>query len=381
MRRFLLTSAVAVSALVATSMPANATTWSSRSLGHTPFSCNDKSLWVYRSTQVGATTYAAARDRCGHFAFVSGSPTAGFHLEKTPFVGYGGTVDNVDGIARDGATTYFVRFNPRYAGHLELWQRTTAARYVRLRTLTTAARSMPNSRYPAAVVAAAGGHWTAAWSQTNSYSEITAYAASSLPGHSGRAERISAVSNTVGDEPAGIAVLSSGRVELVLAKWSVKGFQVYARRSTSTGWSAGRTLTWAAMPQGDAALDISVEGLAERHGVIYVLAFRQVSSKSDLELVTDNWTQTKRSVITTTAAAADARMALDQVTGHVWLTTVRGTNHDRVDLYTNATGAWRSRRLSLGSDIGLDALTAYSSGLAVYYSPAGTPQDTVYYSH
>jgi hypothetical protein len=51
-------------------------------------------------------------------------------------------------------------------------------------------------------------------------------------------------------------------------------------------------------------------------------------------------------------------------------------------LLSNSTGTWRSSRLPVGtSDIGFDALTAYSSNLAVYYSPAGTPQDTVYYSH
>jgi hypothetical protein len=361
--------------------PADAATWSSRSLGHTPFTCSDKSLWIYRSTQVGATIYAAARDRCGHFALVSGSPTAGYHIEKTPFAGYGGTADNVDGIARDGATTYFVRLNPRYAGHLELWQRTSAGKYVQIRTLTSAARFSTYSRFPAAFVAAAGGHWTAAWSQVNSYGLATAYAESTLPGHSGHTERISAVSNAVSDQPTGIAVLSSTRVELVLVKVSAKAITIYARRSTSTGWSAGRTLTTASGPNGNAGVGMSLVGLAQRSGVTYAFIYRQTASSSDLELVTDNWTQTRRALITTTAASFDARMAVDQVSGHIWFITERGTNHDRIDLYTNATGAWRSRQLSFGSDIGLDALTAYSSNVAVYYSPAGTPQDTVYYSH
>ena len=361
--------------------PAGATTWSSRSLGHTPFTCSDKSLWVYRSAQVGATIYAAARDKCGHFALVSGSPTAGYHIEKTPFAGYGNTADNVDGIARDGATTYFVRFNPRYAGHLELWARTSAGKYVQIRTLTTAARSAVNSRFPAAFVAAAGGHWTAAWSQNNADGLITTYAESTLPGHSGHTEQISAVSKTVEDLPFGVVVLSSTRMELVLERGSSQSESVYARRSTSTGWSAGRTLATASSSPGSNGFGVDVIDIAERSGVTYVFLLRQTSIGSDLEVVTDNWSQTKRSVVTTKAASLTAIMAVDPVSGHIWLATVRGSNYDRTDLYSNTTGAWASRQLAFGSDVGLDGLTAYSAKVAVYYSPASTPQDTVYYQH
>lgn len=362
--------------------PAAATTWSSRSLGHTPFTCSDKSLWVYRSTQVGATMYAAARDKCGHFALVSGSPTAGYHIEKTPFVGYSNTPDNVDGIARDGATTYFVRFNPRYAGHVELWARTGAGKYVQLRTLTTAARSNGYSRFPAAFVAAGGGHWTVAWSQNNADSQVTTFAESTLPGHSGHTEQISAVHKDVSDLPEGIVVLSSTRMQLVLSRGSTQGVTTYLRRSTSTGWSAGRTVASALKATGSSEVGLSVMDAAERNGVTYLYLYRQTGSSAfDDEIVTDNWVKTERSVVTAKAASFTTRMALDPVSGHIWITSVRGVNYDRTDLFTNATGAWTSRQLAFGSDVGLDAITAYSSKPAIYYSPASTPQDTVYYQH
>lgn len=381
MRRGFIALLGAVVMLLALAEPASAATWSSRTLGHTPFSCSDKSLWVARSIQVGATTFAAARDNCGHFAFVSGSPTAGYHIEKTPFVGYSGNRDYVDGLARDGATTYFVRGNPRYAGHLELWERTSAAKYVLLRTLTTAARLgiSTSLRFPFAFVSSAGGHWTAAWSQTNKYGQITTYAASTLPGHSGRTELVSALSNTTGNSPAGMVVLSSTRVELVLSRTSSQSVTIYARRSTSTGWSTARTLATAAETNGSAA-GLTVMDVAQRSGWTYVFAYRQTTS-TGLEVVADNWTKTQRSVVTSKAASFTARMALDAVSGHIWIATVRGTNYDRTDLYTNATGSWTSRQLAFGSNVGLDAITAYSSNPAVYYSPASTPQDTVYYAH
>ena len=43
-------------------------------------------------------------------------------------------------------------------------------------------------------------------------------------------------------------------------------------------------------------------------------------------------------------------MAVDQVSGHIWLATVRGTAYDRVDLYSDVNGSWASRPLPFGSD-------------------------------
>jgi len=372
----------AVIALVAVVLPvqdASATTWSSRSLGRTPFTCSDTSLWLYRSTQVGATVYAAARDKCGHIAFVSGSPTAGYHIERTPFAGYNGHWDLVDAIARDGATTYFVRVNPRYTTHLELWVRTSAAKYVQLRLLTTAGGAGV-SRFPVTAVAAAGGHWAVVWRQFNKYQTLTTYAESTMPGHNGRTEQVTAVASTVSNSPVGLVATSSSSVKLILAHSTSSLVSFLALQSTTSGWSAGRTLVSAKLTNG-AGANLSALGVVQHSVTTYLLVYRSTSSAADLETITDSGSTPHRVVVTTTAASMTAAYAVDPATGYQWIATVRGTNYDRTDLYSNATGTWRSRALSFGSDVGLDGLTAYSGKPAVYYSPASTPQDTVYYAH
>lgn len=371
----------AVVALLAFVQPAGATTWSSRSLGHTPFTCSDRSLWLYRSTQVGATIYAAARDKCGHIAFVSGSPTAGYHIERTPFAGYNGHIDLVDSIARDGATTYFVRSNPRYTTHFELWTRGSTGKYTQLRLLTTAGGAGV-SRFPLTAVAAAGGHWAVAWRQYNKYQTLTTYAESTMPGHTGRTEQVTGIASGVDNSPVGMVATSSASVKLILAHKTSAGESFLALQSTTSGWSAGRALASVKYTNGTGP-GMSLMGLVQRSYTTYMLLFLQnsTSTGTELEVVTDTGSTPHRVVVTTTAASFTVSYAVDPVTGYQWIATVRGTNYDRTDLYTNATGSWRSRALAFGSDVGLDGLTAYSGKPAVYYSPASTPQDTVYYAH
>ncbi|MDQ1683515.1 MAG: hypothetical protein QOC82_252 [Frankiaceae bacterium] len=374
MRRFALFTAIATCALALSATPADAATWSSRSLGHTPFTCSDKSLWVKHYINAGATIYAAATDKCGHYSFVSGNPTAGYHIERTPFAGYNGMVDNVDAIARDGATTWFLRRNPQYAGHLEIWTRSSTGKYSLFRLLSSTA-TVAQSTHPADLTVS-GGNWTAAWIQlVNGVPAI--YLNSTLAGHAGHAQAVTPKPAGFGNLDPYVVQRSSTDAEVMYRSvGSSDAAALHVRHVVQGGFSADRVMV-------KVTGQLVMIGRVLQRGASTFFLFNDyldASRTHALGLITD----TGSAAHSTTVATGNyyGQLAVDAVSGHLFAVADLFQTGTYPSLLSNSTGTWRSSRLPVGtSDIGFDALTAYSSNLAVYYSPAGTPQDTVYYSH
>jgi hypothetical protein len=375
MRRLSFTSAILVAATVALGgTPASATTWSSRSLGHTPFTCSDHSLWVKHYVSSATTVYAAATDTCGHYSFVTGSPTAGYHIEKTPFVGYNGAADAVDAIARDGTTTWFLRRNPRYAGHLEIWTRSSAGKYALFRLLSSAA-IVNESNHPDDLVVASG-HWTAAWLQLVNGKQAV-YLNSTLAGHAGHAQVVTPKPAAFGDLDPYLVQRTSTDAEVIYrSRGASDAVALHVRHVVQGGFSADRVMV-------HLTGQIAVTGRVLQRGSSTYFLFNDYFDSSHayaLGLITD----TGSAAHSTSVAKGNfyGQLAVDSVSGHLYAVADISQTGTYPSLFSNATGAWRSSRLAIGTkDIGFDALTAYSSKVAVYYSPAGTPQDTVYYQH
>jgi len=374
MRFFSVVGATLAVTLALGTAPAGATTWSSRSLGHTPFTCSDKSLWVKHYVNSGATIYAAATDKCGHFSFVTGSPTTGYHIEKTPFAGYKGGADYVDAIARDGSTTWFLRRNPEYTGHLEIWTRSSAGKYSLFRLLATTAITTFATHPDDLVVA--NGHWTAAWMQlVKGVPSIMVN--STLAGHAGHAQLATPTPAPNGDLDPYLVLRSASDAELIYRWWGASdAISLHARRVISGGFSADRKLV------GVTGSMVMIGRVLQRGSLTYFLFndYLDTSHVYALGLITDTGTTPH----STTVAKGNyyGQLAVDAISGHLFAVADVFQTGTYASLFSNATGTWRSSRLPIGtSDIGFDALTAYSSRVAVYYSPAGTYQDTVYYQH
>lgn len=350
---------------------ASATTWSSRLLGHTPYTCSDHSLWVKHYVNVGATIYAAATDRCGHFAFVSGTPTGGYHIEKTPFVGYNGSGDAVDAIARDGNTTYFLRRNPRYTTQLEMWSRSSTGRYALARVLTKAVR--PGETDDLVVV---GGQWTAAWVQLIN-GEGAIYLASTLAGHGGHAQVVTPKPAGFGDHDPYVVQRTSTDAEVIYRSLAASDdVALHARHVVQGGFSADRVMV-------HLTGHIAITGRVLQRGswtYLMVNDYFDSTGTYTLGLISDSGSAAHPAPM----AKGDyyGQLAVDPVSGHVFAAVDIFQAGTYPSLLSNATGTWRSIRLPIGTrDIGFDALTAYSSNVAIYYSPASTYQDTVYYQH
>jgi hypothetical protein len=370
----LLAVLVAMVTLLAPVQPASATTWSSRLLGHTPFACSDKSLWVKHYVNAGATIYAAATDRCGRYSFVSGNPTSGYHVEKTPFTGYNGGTDYVDAIARDGGTTYFLRRNPRYTSHLEIWVRSSTGGYSLFRLLTKSANG-GEATHPDDLVVAAG-HWTAAWAQLVNGKQAI-YLSSTLAGHGGRAQVVTPTPAAFGDLDPYLVLRSSTDAEVIYRSRGVgDAIALHARRVVQGGFSADRVIA-------KVTGQIVITGRVLQRGSTTYFLFNEYSDAAAayvLGLVID----TGATAHSATIAKGNyyGQFAADPVSGHLYAVVDIFQTGTYPSLLTNASGTWRSSRLSIGTkDIGFDALTAYSSKPAIYYSPAGTYEDTVYYAH
>ncbi|MDQ1746064.1 MAG: hypothetical protein QOD07_327 [Frankiaceae bacterium] len=375
-RRFvaLLGAVVSLLAWVLPVQQAAATTWSSRSLGHTPFTCSDTSMWVKHYVNANTTIYAAATDKCGHFSFVTGSPTAGYHVERTPFGGYKGSADNIDAIARDGTTTYFLRRNPEYVGRLEIWARSSTGKYT-LFKLLTGYENVGQNTHPDDLVVA-GGHWTAAWTQlVNGKSEV--FVNSTLAGHNGRAQVATPTPASFGDWDPYVVLRTSTDAEVVYRTLGASdAAALHLRHVVQGGFSADRVLVHVT-----GSVVVTGRVLARSSAAYFLFNDYFDSTQTHaLGLISD----TGSAAHSATAAKGNlyGQLAVDSVSGHLFAVTSVFQTGTSPTLYSNASGAWRGAALAVGTrDIGFDALTAYSSKVAVYYSPAGTYQDTVYYQH
>ena len=373
-RRFTALLCVLV-AVLAFAQPAGATTWSSRSLGHTPFTCSDRSLWVKHYVNVGATIYAAATDHCGHFAFVSGTPTGGYHVEKTPFVGYNGSGDAVDAISRDGSTTYFLRRNPRYTTQLEMWGRSGTGRYALLRVLTKSI-AVGDGNHPDDLVVS-GGQWTAAWVQQLPIGQLGIYLASTLAGHGGHAQVVTPKPAGFGDLDPYVVQRTSTDAEVIYrSRGPSDALALHVRHVVAGGFSADRVMV-------HLTGQLVITGRVLQRGSWTYFLFNDYFDSTRafaLGLVSDSGSTAH----TATVLKGDylGQLAADPLSWHLYAVVDIFQTGTYPSLVSNASGTWRSSRLAIGTkDIGFDAVTAYSSKVAVYYSPAGTYQDTVYYQH
>jgi hypothetical protein len=332
---------LAFTAWVLPLQPAAATTWSSRSLGHTPFTCSDHSLWVKHYVNVGSTIYAAATDYCGHYSFVTGNPTSGYHIEKTPFGGYKTNADFVDAIVRDGSTTWFLRRNPEFPGRLEIWDQ-----------------------------------WTAAWVQSVK-GKYEILLASTLAGHAGHSQSVTLAPAANGDFDPYVTQRTATDAEVFYRSVGTSDdIAVHARHVVQGGFSADRIV------QRLTGQIVMMGRVLQRGSTTYFLVndYTEKTSTYALRLVGDTGSVTHSSTVV--SGNYYGQLAVDAATGHLYAAIDVFQSGTYPSLLTNATGVWRSSRLPIGTrDIGFDALTVYSAKPAIYYSPASTYQDTVYYAH
>jgi hypothetical protein len=365
---------LAFTAWVLPLQPAAATTWSSRSLGHTPFTCSDHSLWVKHYVNVGSTIYAAATDYCGHYSFVTGNPTSGYHIEKTPFGGYKTNADFVDAIVRDGSTTWFLRRNPEFPGRLEIWDRSSTGKYSLFRVLSTAA-NYAMSGHPDDLVVS-GGQWTAAWVQSVK-GKYEILLASTLAGHAGHSQSVTPAPAANGDFDPYVTQRTATDAEVFYRSVGTSDdIAVHARHVVQGGFSADRIV------QRLTGQIVMMGRVLQRGSTTYFLVndYTEKTSTYALRLVGDTGSVTHSSTVV--SGNYYGQLAVDAATGHLYAAIDVFQSGTYPSLLTNATGVWRSSRLPIGTrDIGFDALTVYSAKPAIYYSPASTYQDTVYYAH